>query len=132
MARLGLWLICLTNQRAFLECLDDRAWRFETPANAQIHYDSTGHEILNDFEGTRLDYFVAGYGTGGTFAGVGKLLRVREPNARSLSLRGDFATKQISGAGMRCGVFKFKCFSNGQSSGSFRSQTTFSGPEMLR
>ncbi|CAK9055893.1 unnamed protein product [Durusdinium trenchii] len=56
--------------------------QFETPANAKIHYDSTGHEILNDFEGTRLDYFVAGYGTGGTYAGVGKLLREKRPEVK--------------------------------------------------
>eukprot|EP00913_Durusdinium_trenchii_P018947 g17805.t1 len=62
--------------------------QFETPANAKIHYDSTGHEILNDFEGTRLDYFVAGYGTGGTYAGVGKLLR-----ERSLGWTPDFLAK---------------------------------------
>ena len=46
--------------------------QFENEANARFHYESTGHEILHDFQGERLDYFVAGYGTGGTFAGVGQ------------------------------------------------------------
>ncbi|CAE7234967.1 cysK, partial [Symbiodinium necroappetens] len=44
------------------------ARQFEAKANAQFHYDTTGHEILNDFEGHRLDYYVQGFGTGGTFA----------------------------------------------------------------
>jgi len=56
--------------------------QFETPANAKIHYDTTGQEILNDFEGTRLDYFVTGYGTGGTYAGAGKALREKRPEVK--------------------------------------------------
>eukprot|EP00435_Cladocopium_sp_Y103_P062703 s107_g24.t1 len=56
--------------------------QFETPANAKIHYDTTGQEILNDFQGTRLDYFVTGYGTGGTYAGAGKALREKRPEVK--------------------------------------------------
>ena len=47
------------------------ARQFETPANAEIHEATTAREILADFKGERLDYFVTGYGTGGTVAGVG-------------------------------------------------------------
>ncbi|OLP98525.1 Cysteine synthase [Symbiodinium microadriaticum] len=54
------------------------ARQFEAKANAQFHYDTTGHEILNDFEGHRLDYYVQGFGTGGTFAGAGRALREYE------------------------------------------------------
>ncbi|CAE7945210.1 cysK [Symbiodinium sp. KB8] len=56
--------------------------QFENEANARFHYESTGHEILHDFQGERLDYFVAGYGTGGTFAGVGKAIREQRPSVK--------------------------------------------------
>ena len=55
------------------------ARQFETPANADIHEATTAREILGDFEGERLDYFVTGYGTGGTVAGVGRVLRSERP-----------------------------------------------------
>ncbi|KKB82893.1 cysteine synthase [Devosia limi DSM 17137] len=51
------------------------AHQFETTANADIHEATTGREIINDFAGQRLDYFVTGYGTGGTLVGVGRVLR---------------------------------------------------------
>ena len=47
------------------------ARQFETKANAAIHEATTAREIIDDFAGSRLDYFVTGYGTGGTVAGVG-------------------------------------------------------------
>ena len=49
--------------------------QFENEANAEFHYKTTGQEILNDFEGMKLDYYVLGYGTGGTFAGAGKAIK---------------------------------------------------------
>src|SRR5919112_5198244 len=52
------------------------AHQFETPANAEIHEATTAREILADFKGERLDWFVTGYGTGGTLAGVARVLRV--------------------------------------------------------
>ncbi|CAE7663842.1 cysK [Symbiodinium microadriaticum] len=58
------------------------ARQFEAKANAQFHYDTTGHEILNDFEGHRLDYYVQGFGTGGTFAGAGRALREKRPEVK--------------------------------------------------
>ena len=47
------------------------ARQFETEANADIHEATTAREIINDFDGEKLDYFVTGYGTGGTVSGVG-------------------------------------------------------------
>ena len=46
-----------------------QAVQFENPANKAYHASTTGPEILTDFAGKRLDYWVTGYGTGGTFAG---------------------------------------------------------------
>ncbi|MEP2534346.1 cysteine synthase A [Shimia sp.] len=58
------------------------ASQFETADNADIHQATTGREILADFEGERLDYFVTGYGTGGTVSGVGRVLREHRPDTR--------------------------------------------------
>ncbi|MEL0003941.1 MAG: PLP-dependent cysteine synthase family protein, partial [Rhodospirillales bacterium] len=46
------------------------ARQFETADNAKIHENTTGREIVADFAGKKLDYFVSGYGTGGTVTGV--------------------------------------------------------------
>ena len=51
------------------------ASQFETADNADIHEHTTAREILADFDGGRLDYFVTGYGTGGTLTGVARVLR---------------------------------------------------------
>ncbi len=58
------------------------AHQFETKANAAIHEATTAREILGDFAGARLDWFVTGYGTGGTVTGVGRVLRRERPNVR--------------------------------------------------
>jgi cysteine synthase len=58
------------------------AHQFETAANAAIHEATTAREIINDFEGSRLDWFVTGYGTGGTVAGVGRVLRKERPETK--------------------------------------------------
>lgn len=58
------------------------ARQFETDANAAIHESTTGREIINDFAGSRLDYFVSGYGTGGTITGVGRVLRRERSETR--------------------------------------------------
>ncbi len=59
-----------------------QARQFETEANAKIHENTTAREILADFKGDRLDYWVTGYGTGGTFAGVARALKQARPETR--------------------------------------------------
>ena len=58
------------------------ASQFETGDNADIHESTTAREILADFEGEKLDYFVTGYGTGGTVSGVGRVLRKERPETK--------------------------------------------------
>ncbi|MEO8506972.1 MAG: pyridoxal-phosphate dependent enzyme [Betaproteobacteria bacterium] len=58
------------------------ARQFETDANAEIHEATTAREIMGDFKGERLDYFVSGYGTGGTVTGVARVLRRERPETR--------------------------------------------------
>ena len=58
------------------------ASQFETPDNADIHENTTAREILADFEGEKLDYWVTGYGTGGTVSGVGRVLRKERPDTK--------------------------------------------------
>jgi cysteine synthase A len=58
------------------------ARQFETDANAAYHAQTTGPEILSDFAGRRLDYWVTGYGTGGTFHGAGKVIKQARPDTK--------------------------------------------------
>lgn len=58
------------------------ARQFETEYNAKIHENTTAREIMTDFEGDRLDYFVTGYGTGGTATGVARVLRKERPETK--------------------------------------------------
>jgi len=58
------------------------ARQFETSANADIHESTTAREIIGDFAGDRLDYVVTGYGTGGTAAGLARVLRRERPETR--------------------------------------------------
>jgi cysteine synthase A len=56
--------------------------QFENEANPDFHSDTTAQEILADFAGKRLDYFVTGTGTGGTLKGVGRVLRAQRPETK--------------------------------------------------
>ena len=55
------------------------ARQFENPANPEFHRQTTGPEILKDFAGRRLDYWVTGYGTGGTMTGAGEIIKAARP-----------------------------------------------------
>jgi cysteine synthase len=61
------------------------ARQFENPANPAYHRSTTGPEILGDFAGKRLDYFVTGWGTGGTLTGVGEMIRLARPEVRIIA-----------------------------------------------
>lgn len=61
------------------------ARQFDNPANPAYHSQTTGPEILSDFAGRRLDYFVTGWGTGGTLTGVGTALRAARPETRIIA-----------------------------------------------
>merc|ERR1719379_671928 len=56
--------------------------QFENEANWKFHEATTGPEIVNDFKDTRLDYWVTGYGTGGTFHGAGKYIKSQRPDTK--------------------------------------------------
>ncbi len=55
------------------------AEQFNNPANPAYHASTTGPEILRDFAGERLDYWVTGWGTGGTLSGAGRTLKAARP-----------------------------------------------------
>lgn len=59
--------------------------QFENPANPAYHRQTTAPEILQDFAGRRLDYFVSGWGTGGTLTGVGEVLKVARPGVKIIA-----------------------------------------------
>jgi len=65
------------------ELAEQHGWfltrQFENPANPEYHRHTTGPEILRDFAGRRLDYWVAGYGTGGTMTGAGEIIKAARP-----------------------------------------------------
>lgn len=61
------------------------ALQFENPANPDYHRNTTAPEILKDFAGERLDYFVTGWGTGGTLTGVGEVLKVARPDTKVIA-----------------------------------------------
>ncbi len=61
------------------------ARQFDNPANPAFHRQTTGPEILSDFAGRRLDYFVTGWGTGGTLTGVGEVLRAARPGTKIIA-----------------------------------------------
>lgn len=69
-----------------IELSETHGWfltrQFENEANADIHSATTAQEILRDFEGERLDYWVSTYGTGGTAKGVARALKERRPETR--------------------------------------------------
>src|SRR3954464_4862171 len=84
------------------ELADANGWflahQFETADNAKIHENTTAREILADFAGDRLDYWVTGYGTGGTVSGVGRVLRKERPETKIIL--SEPANAQLIGSGI--------------------------------
>jgi cysteine synthase A len=72
--------------------------QFENEANADAHTDYTAQEILQDFEGERLDYFITAVGSGGTLKGVARALRAARPETRIIAVEPDNA--QVLGSGI--------------------------------
>ena len=62
---------------------DKHGWflteQFDNQANPDYHRNTTGPEIIRDFAGRRLDYYVSGWGTGGTITGAGEILKLARP-----------------------------------------------------
>lgn len=82
------------------------ARQFENPANPAYHRNTTAPEILRDFAGKDLDYFVSGWGTGGTITGAGEVLKIArpeltvvgaEPEAAAMLSGNDWAPHKIQG-----------------------------------
>lgn len=73
------------------------ARQFEAKANADMHEATTAREIIADFAGKRLDYWVTGYGTGGTVTGVGRVLRKERPETKIILSEPDVAPLLNSG-----------------------------------
>jgi cysteine synthase len=61
------------------------ARQFENEANPAYHRSTTGPEIIQDFVGRRLDYFVTGWGTGGTLTGAGQMIRLARPDVQIIA-----------------------------------------------
>ncbi|GAB3057414.1 cysteine synthase A [Stenotrophomonas tumulicola] len=75
--------------RKAAELAEQHGWflasQFTNPANPAYHRNTTAAEILRDFAGKRLDYFVSGWGTGGTLTGVGEVLKLARPETRVIA-----------------------------------------------
>jgi cysteine synthase A len=85
-----------------VELAETHGWfltrQFENEANADIHTRTTAEEILRDFDGERLDYWVSCFGTGGTVKGVARALRARRPETRIVVTEPD--NSQVLGTGL--------------------------------
>jgi cysteine synthase A len=81
--------------RKAAELAEKNGWflarQFENPANPAYHRNTTGPEILSDFAGKRLDYFVTGWGTGGTLTGAGEMLHLARPELRVVAVEPEAA-----------------------------------------
>ena len=80
--------------------------QFDNPANPAYHRNTTAPEILRDFAGERLDYFVTGWGTGGTLTGAGEVIKAARPETQIIAVEpeeasllggGDWSPHKIQG-----------------------------------
>ncbi|MDH5353527.1 MAG: cysteine synthase A [Gammaproteobacteria bacterium] len=71
--------------------------QFENEANANMHSNTTAPEILSAFEGRKLDYWVTGYGTGGTLKGVSRVLSDKSPDTKVIVAEPEVASLLSSG-----------------------------------
>ena len=87
--------------RKAIELAEAHGWfltrQFENEANADTHSRTTAREILDDFEGERLDYWVTGFGTGGTLKGVARVLAQERPETKIVVCEPDEAPMLSSG-----------------------------------
>jgi len=85
-----------------IELAEAHGWflcrQFENEANADVHSRTTAQEILRDFEDERLDYWVTGYGTGGTLKGVARVLKEKRPETKIVVCEPDNSPLLGSGA----------------------------------
>jgi cysteine synthase A len=88
--------------RKAVELAETHGWfltrQFENEANADMHSRTTAREIIDDFAGARLDYWVTGFGTGGTLKGVARVLAKERPDTRIVVCEPDDAPMLSSGA----------------------------------
>jgi cysteine synthase len=68
------------------------ARQFENPANPAYHRNTTGPEILRDFANRRLDYWVTGWGTGGTLTGAGQVIKAARPEVKVIATEPEVAS----------------------------------------
>lgn len=75
--------------------------QFENEANPDIHERTTAREIIEDFKGERLDYWVTGYGTGGTLTGVSRVLKRERPDTKIIVSEPDVAALMTEGSAQK-------------------------------
>jgi len=77
------------------ELSQERGWfladQFHNPANPEYHRNTTGPEILDAFRSERLDYWVTGWGTGGTLTGAGEMIKLARPACKIILAEPDVA-----------------------------------------
>jgi cysteine synthase A len=71
--------------------------QFENEANADMHSRTTAREIIDDFDGARLDYWVTGFGTGGTLKGVARVLAKERPETKIVVCEPEIAAMLTDG-----------------------------------
>ena len=83
------------------ELADANGWfltrQFENESNPDMHSRTTAREIIDDFEGDKLDYWVTGFGTGGTLKGVARVLAAERPETKIVVCEPEVAAMLSSG-----------------------------------